>query len=61
MRGMFAAVFPLFIHPIYRAMGIGWATSVFGFCAVPMIPIPFLSFAYVPKIRAKGKYSTNIN
>ena len=59
MRSIFAAVFPLFIHPIYNAMGIDWATSVFGFFAVALVPIPFLFYVYGPKIRAKGKYSTN--
>ena len=60
MRALLAAAFPLIIHPMYRAIGIGWATSVFACFGVALIPIPFLLFVYGPKLRAKGKYSRNI-
>lgn len=60
LRSLFAAVFPLFIYPMYHEMGVGWATSVFGFCAVTMIPIPFLFYVYGERIRASGKYSANM-
>ena len=41
---------------VYEALGIGWATSLLGFLALAMIPIPFLFFKYGPTIRAKSKY-----
>ena len=60
LRSVFAAAFPLFIDPMYHSLGIGWATSVFGFVAIALIPIPFLFYLYGSKIRARGKYSANM-
>ncbi|KAE8838398.1 hypothetical protein PTNB73_03586 [Pyrenophora teres f. teres] len=55
-RYTLSAVFPLFTVQMYEALGIGWATSLLGFLALVMIPIPFLFFKYGPIIRAKSKY-----
>lgn len=47
-------------HPdhllVYEAMGVGWATSLLGFLATAMLPIPFLFFRYGRRIRAQSKY-----
>ncbi|RMZ67594.1 MFS multidrug resistance transporter [Pyrenophora seminiperda CCB06] len=40
----------------FSTLGIGWATSLLGFLALAMIPIPFLFFKYGPAIRAKSKF-----
>ena len=42
---------------MYRALGTQWATSVLGFSAVFMIPIPFAFYKYGPKIRERSKYA----
>lgn len=39
----------------YSNLGIGWASSVFAFITVAMIPIPFLFYTFGPRIRAKSK------
>lgn len=33
--------FPLFTTPMYDHLGYHWASSLFGFIAVVMIPIPY--------------------
>ena len=60
LRSVFAASFPLFVDPMYHNLGIGWASSVFAFFGVLLIPIPFVFFMYGKKIRARGKYSANM-
>jgi MFS family permease len=60
VRSVLAAAFPLIVPPMYRRLGNGWATSVFGIFAVLNIPIPFVFWSYGPKIRAMGKYSSNM-
>ena len=57
LRSVFAGAFPLFIPPMYHKLGIPWASSVFGFFSICLIPIPFIFYLYGPKIRARGKYS----
>lgn len=61
LRSILALSFPLFINPMYSALGIGWATSVFGFFAVCLVPIPFLFYKYGPAIRRKGKFSAELS
>ncbi|KAL5116646.1 hypothetical protein ACEQ8H_005395 [Pleosporales sp. CAS-2024a] len=50
------AVFPLFAVQMYEALGIAWATSLLGFLALFMLPIPWAFFKWGPKIRAKSTY-----
>lgn len=60
LRSMTAAAFPLFINPMYHRLGIPWASSVFGFFSLLLIPIPFLFYIYGPWLRARGKFSSNM-
>lgn len=57
LRSSFAAAFPLFAHAMYTNLGIPWASSLLGFVAVLMIPIPYLFYVFGRRIRAKGKWS----
>ena len=57
LRSCFASAFPLVVTPMYHNLGIAWASSLWGFIAVGLIPIPFLFYAFGRKIRARGKYS----
>ena len=41
MRYTMGAVFPLFSFQMYESLGIAWATSLLGFIAVLMMPIPW--------------------
>ena len=43
---------------VYEAMGVGWASSLLGFLALIMLPVPFLFFKFGKKIRAKSTYET---
>ncbi|KAL9580053.1 MAG: hypothetical protein Q9212_004722 [Teloschistes hypoglaucus] len=61
LRSVFAASFPLFVNPMFHKLGIPWASSVFGFLAITLIPIPYLFYIYGPRIRSKGKYSANMD
>ena len=36
---------------MYESLGVGWGTSVLGFIAVAMIPIPFVFILYGERIR----------
>ena len=60
LRSVLALAFPLFINPMYSKLGIPWATSVFAFFGVLLIPIPFVFYTYGSKIRSKGKYTANM-
>lgn len=41
-RSLFGAGFPLFADYMFRGLGVQWATSVLGFIALIMIPVPVL-------------------
>ncbi|MCJ1393634.1 hypothetical protein MMC18_006509 [Xylographa bjoerkii] len=60
LRSVCALAFPLFVDPMYSKLGIPWATSVFGFFSILLIPIPYLFYVYGPKIRSRGRYSANM-
>ncbi|KIW97549.1 uncharacterized protein Z519_01133 [Cladophialophora bantiana CBS 173.52] len=57
LRSCFAAAFPLIVTPLYHNVGIPWGTSIFGFFAVALIPVPFVFFVFGKRIRAKSKWS----
>lgn len=59
-RSVLAAVLPLLVRPWYARLGNGWSFTVLGVFAVLNIPIPFLFSAYGPQIRARGKYTSNM-
>jgi hypothetical protein len=44
LRSIFAAVFPLFVNPMFHGLGISWASSLLGFIAVALIPIPYFFY-----------------
>jgi hypothetical protein len=48
----------LTLAPVYEALGVGWATSLLGFLALCMIPIPFLFHRFGHSIRVKSMYPT---
>jgi DHA1 family multidrug resistance protein-like MFS transporter len=57
IRSISAGAFPLFATQMYRNLGMAWASSVLGFIAAAMVPIPFLFFFYGARIRAMSKFS----
>ncbi|KIM95888.1 hypothetical protein OIDMADRAFT_106069 [Oidiodendron maius Zn] len=57
LRSIFAGCFPLFASAMFHNLGVAWASSVLGFIAIGLIPIPFIFHIFGPRIRAKGKWS----
>lgn len=43
---------------VYTALGIPWATSLFGFIAVALTPVPWVLYKWGPQIRAMSHYET---
>lgn len=46
---------PLFVTQMYRALGIGWASSLFGSVSLFLVPLPFFFFKFGTRIRAKSR------
>lgn len=43
---------------VYTALGIPWATSLFGFIAIALTPVPWVLYKWGPQIRAMSHYET---
>ena len=43
---------------VYEKLGIDWATSLLGFIALALLPIPWVLFKYDARVRAKSQYET---
>jgi Major Facilitator Superfamily len=57
LRSVFAGCFPLFTNAMFHNLGVPWASSLLGFVAIALIPIPYVFYIYGPRIRAAGKWS----
>ncbi|CAO1631487.1 unnamed protein product [Sympodiomycopsis kandeliae] len=58
LLGGFAA--PLFTTPMYKQLGYQWASSLIGFLSIVFGVIPFVLFKHGPKIRARSKFSEQL-
>lgn len=56
LRYIVASVFPLFVVQMYHKLNIGWASSLFGFVALLMVPVPFVFEKYGALLRSSSKY-----
>ncbi|KAG9244730.1 major facilitator superfamily domain-containing protein [Calycina marina] len=61
LRSIFAAVFPLFVQPMFHKLGTPWASSLLGFISICLLPIPFLFYIYGHRIRKRGKYTASLS
>ncbi|KAM3079652.1 hypothetical protein ACMFMG_006065 [Clarireedia jacksonii] len=61
LRYVLAAVFPLFITPMYTRLHVGWATSIFGFISVALMPIPWVLFKWGPSLRRSSKLAKSVD
>ena len=59
LRSVLAASFPLFVNPMYHQLGIPWASSIFAFFGVLLIPIPYLFFVFGKSLRRRGTFGAN--
>ncbi|KAH7097694.1 MFS general substrate transporter [Auriculariales sp. MPI-PUGE-AT-0066] len=57
VRSAFAAAFPLFAGPMYRALGSVGATALLAGLATLMSPIPFIFYRIGPRLRARSKFT----
>lgn len=53
LRSVFAASFPLFARQLFENLGVHWGSSVIGFIALGMIPIPYVLFIFGKRIRTR--------
>lgn len=56
LRCLFGAAFAVFADIMYERLGTPWATSLLGFIAVGLTPLPWLFCRYGPYLRSKSKY-----
>lgn len=57
VRSAFGAGFPLFATQMYDKLGPHWASSLLGFLALLLAPIPMVLMKYGPALRARSKFS----
>ena len=55
-RSLFGAAFPLFARQMYEGLGTAWATSLLGFLAVAMAPLPLVFYMFGPDLRARSSF-----
>ncbi|KAI5990857.1 MFS general substrate transporter [Pisolithus orientalis] len=57
VRSLVGAGFPLFADQMYNKLNPRWASTLLGFVALAMAPIPFVLFRFGPTLRMKSKYA----
>ncbi|KAI8932812.1 hypothetical protein NX059_010298 [Plenodomus lindquistii] len=55
-RSTFGAVLPFAAKPMYRTMGVAWATSLLGFFSLALCVVPFVFVKWGGKMREKSKF-----
>jgi len=55
-RYTLSAAFPLFVTQMYESLGVSWATSLLGFVALAMAPIPWVFYYFGPRLGARSAY-----
>ena len=57
VRSLFGAGFPLFATQMYESLNPRWASTLLGFIALVMTPIPLVLFKFGPALRARSRYA----
>lgn len=60
VRSTFGAGFPLFATQMYDKLGTQWASSLLGFIALVLAPVPLLLMKIGPGLRARSKFTPNL-
>ena len=55
-RSIFGTLIPLAAGPMYRRLGVHWATSLLAFLSLAMTFIPFAFIKYGDRIRANSRF-----
>ncbi|CAG7924288.1 unnamed protein product [Penicillium olsonii] len=48
---------PLFTTPMYKSLGVHWASSISAFLAAACLPFPWIFYKYGPSIRRRCRYA----
>lgn len=46
---------------VYTKLGIGWASSLLGFIAIALLPVPWVFFKFGKRLRALSQFETADN
>ena len=57
VRDVVGAGFPLFATQMYKNLGLEWASSLLGFIAILLVPIPFVFFHWGEGIRLRSPWA----
>ncbi|EKM58431.1 uncharacterized protein PHACADRAFT_159539 [Phanerochaete carnosa HHB-10118-sp] len=57
VRSLFGAGFPLFATQMYDALDPRWASTLLGFVALALMPIPFVLFRFGPALGERSRYA----
>lgn len=60
LRSLSAVGFPLFAAQIYHKLGVNWASTLLGFLAAAMIPVPIYFYIFRKKIGAISKFAPKL-
>jgi ABC-type Co2+ transport system permease subunit len=55
-RSSFGAILPFAAKPMYRAMGVAWATSLLGFFSLALCVVPFVFVKWGGKMRERSPF-----
>ncbi|KAH7066907.1 major facilitator superfamily domain-containing protein [Paraphoma chrysanthemicola] len=55
-RSSFGAILPFAARPMYRSMGVAWATSLMGFLSLALCVVPFVFLRYGGKMRERSPF-----
>ncbi|KAK9456500.1 major facilitator superfamily domain-containing protein [Dipodascopsis uninucleata] len=56
LRYLMASAFPLFTIQMYEKLHIDWATSLYGFVCVALMPVPWFLDRYGAHLRSKSRF-----
>lgn len=56
LRSTIGACFPMFATYMYRGLGVDWATSILGFIALALAPVPIIFFIWGSRIRKTSRF-----
>ncbi|KAH0544712.1 hypothetical protein FGG08_001217 [Glutinoglossum americanum] len=57
LRSIAGAGFPMFSQYLFKRLGVNWASTLLGFIALAMVPIPVVFVVYGAKIREHSKFA----
>ena len=60
VRSIFGACFPLFAYQMFQKLDPHWASTLLGFIALSMVPIPIVLLKYGPMLRERSRYAPKL-